>query len=83
MAGPCTLEQWNGYLAALGKALDADDEALVDSLVRPRHPSTPGYNDPHYRLTGRKTRTPEAGAPAAGHSAGAQMAPEEAQGEGA
>ena len=33
--------------------IGADDEALVDSLVSPGHPSTPGYNDPAYPLTGR------------------------------
>jgi aryl-alcohol dehydrogenase-like predicted oxidoreductase len=54
IAGPRTLDQWNGYLASAGKTLDDDDEALVDSLVRPGHPSTPGYNDPHYPLTGRR-----------------------------
>jgi aryl-alcohol dehydrogenase (NADP+) len=53
IAGPRTLEQWQGYLASLEKKFDADDEAMVDSLVRPGHPSTPGYNDPHYPLTGR------------------------------
>jgi aryl-alcohol dehydrogenase (NADP+) len=53
IAGPRTLEQWNAYLGALGKSLDAEDEALVDSLVRPGHPSTPGYNDPAYPMTGR------------------------------
>jgi aryl-alcohol dehydrogenase (NADP+) len=53
IAGPRTLEQWHAYLAAVGKKLDDEDEALVDSLVRPGHPSTPGYNDPHYPLTGR------------------------------
>jgi aryl-alcohol dehydrogenase (NADP+) len=55
IAGPRTLEQWKAYLAALDKKFDADDEAVVDSLVRPGHPSTPGYNDPNYPLTGRKT----------------------------
>lgn len=55
IAGPRTLEQWNDYLAALGKKVDAEDEALVDSLVRPGHPSTPGYNDPAYPLRGRVT----------------------------
>ena len=55
IAGPRTFEQWNAYLGALGKKLDADDEALVDSLVRPGHPSTPGYNDPAYPMTGRPT----------------------------
>jgi aryl-alcohol dehydrogenase-like predicted oxidoreductase len=53
IAGPRTLEQWQVYLDALGKPIDAADEALVDSLVRTGHPSTPGYNDPAYPLTGR------------------------------
>ena len=53
IAGPRTLEQWNDYLAALGKPFGATDEALVDSLVSPGHPSTPGYNDPAYPLRGR------------------------------
>ena len=55
IAGPRTLAQWTSYLTALGKAWTAEDEALVDSLVRPGHPSTPGYNDPAYPLTGRVT----------------------------
>jgi aryl-alcohol dehydrogenase (NADP+) len=54
IAGPRTLDQWQAYLGALGKKFDADDEALVDSLVRAGHPSTPGYNDPAYPLTGRR-----------------------------
>ena len=53
IAGPRTLEQWSAYLGALKHGFDDEDEALVDSLVRPGHPSTPGYNDPHYPLTGR------------------------------
>jgi aryl-alcohol dehydrogenase-like predicted oxidoreductase len=53
IAGPRTLEQWKSYLTAPAGRLNADDEALVDSLVRPGHPSTPGYNDPAYPLTGR------------------------------
>ena len=31
----------------------AEDEALVDSLVKPGHPSTPGFTDPAYPLVGR------------------------------
>jgi aryl-alcohol dehydrogenase-like predicted oxidoreductase len=53
IGGPRTLEQWQGYLGALGQPFDAEDEALVESLVRAGHPSTPGYNDPIYPLTGR------------------------------
>ena len=53
IGGPRTLDQWDSYLGALGRGFDADDEALIDSLVTPGHPSTPGYNDPAYPLTGR------------------------------
>ena len=53
IAGPRTLEQWQDYVAALGTAWNAEDEALVDSLVTPGHPSTPGYNDPQYPFFGR------------------------------
>jgi aryl-alcohol dehydrogenase-like predicted oxidoreductase len=53
IAGPRTLQQWQDYLPALEYAVTADDEALVDSLVSPGHPSTPGYNDPAYPLSPR------------------------------
>ena len=53
IAGPRTLEQWTEYLGALGKTWTNEDEAIVDSFVRSGHPSTPGYNDPAYPLTGR------------------------------
>jgi aryl-alcohol dehydrogenase (NADP+) len=53
IAGPRTLEQWTDYLSAVGKELDQEDEAFVDSLVTPGHPSTPGYNDPQYPFYGR------------------------------
>ena len=53
IAGPRTLAQWQDYLLALDVAMTDDDEALVNSLVKPGHPSTPGYNDPVYPLQGR------------------------------
>ncbi len=53
IAGPRTLEQWQDYVSALGAPWSGEDEALVDSLVRPGHPSTPGYNDPQYPFFGR------------------------------
>lgn len=56
IAGPRTLEQWQDYFPALDYAVTAEDEALVDSLVRPGHPSTPGYSDPAYPLDGRVRR---------------------------
>ncbi|MCC7327070.1 MAG: aldo/keto reductase [Burkholderiales bacterium] len=53
IAGPRTLEQWQEYVAAIGTAWSDEDEALVDSLVAPGHPSTPGFNDPQYPFFGR------------------------------
>ena len=53
IAGPRTLEQWQDYVSALEYKFDAKGEALVNSLVSIGHPSTPGYNDPQYPLTGR------------------------------
>ncbi len=53
IAGPRTLAQWADYFPALEYSLTAEDEAFVDSLVSPGHPSTPGYTDPQYPLNGR------------------------------
>ena len=53
IAGPRTLAQWHDYAGAIGTAWSAEDEMLVDSLVTPGHPSTPGYNDPQYPFFGR------------------------------
>ena len=53
IAGPRTMEHWTDYLGAIGTPWTDADEALVDSLVRPGHPSTPGYNDPQYPFFGR------------------------------
>ena len=57
IGGPRTEEQWEDYVGALSYRFTAEDEALVDRLVTPGHPSTPGYNDPAYPLEGRKPRT--------------------------
>ena len=53
IAGPRTLAQWQDYFAALDCVISAEDEAMVDTLVKPGHPSTPGYTDPVYPLNGR------------------------------
>jgi aryl-alcohol dehydrogenase-like predicted oxidoreductase len=53
IAGPRTLAQWQDYEAALDVDITAEDEAVVNALVAPGHPSTPGYNDPSYPLNGR------------------------------
>jgi aryl-alcohol dehydrogenase-like predicted oxidoreductase len=55
IAGPRTLEQWKAYVVGLEYELSPEDEALVDSLVSPGHPSTPGYNDPSYPWEGRRS----------------------------
>ncbi len=44
VAGPRTLGQWQDYVGAIGTSWSDEDEALVDSLVAPGHPSTPGYS---------------------------------------
>ena len=54
IAGPRTLAQWQDYLGALDCVIRSEDEALVDSLVKPGHPSTPGYSDPQYPLEARR-----------------------------
>ncbi len=54
IAGPRTLAQWQDYLPALDCVIDAADEAVVDGLVKPGHPSTPGFTDPAYPLIGRR-----------------------------
>lgn len=56
LAGPRTLEQWEGYLRGLETPFDAEDAAFLDALVPPGHPSTPGYNDPRYPIEGRLPR---------------------------
>jgi aryl-alcohol dehydrogenase-like predicted oxidoreductase len=56
LAGPRTLEQWTEYLGALDHGFDAEDAALVDRLVPPGYPSTYGYHDPNFPITGRIPR---------------------------
>ena len=56
IAGPRTLAQWQDYRPALDYFVTEADEALVNSLVSPGHPSTPGYTDPAYPLNGRVRR---------------------------
>ena len=53
IAGPRTLGQWQDYQGALDCVISAEDEALVNQLVKPGHPSTPGFLDPAYPLNGR------------------------------
>lgn len=57
IGGPRTLAQWREYLDAVGTPFDAEDEALVDSLVPAGHASTPGYTDPVYPVQGRVPRS--------------------------
>ncbi len=53
LAGPRTEEQWEEYLGGLDHGLIPEDEDFIDSLVPSGHPSTPGYSDPQYPITGR------------------------------
>lgn len=54
IAGPRTLKQWQDYLPAVDYTVTAEDEELVDSFVRPGHPSTPGFTDPSHPLYPRR-----------------------------
>lgn len=57
IVGPRTEAHLEDYLAALAYRFTPEDEALVDRLVAPGHPSTPGYNDPQYPIEGRVAAT--------------------------
>ncbi len=57
VVGPRTEAHLDDYLGALSYRFDAEDEKLIDGLVTPGHPSTPGYNDPQYPIEGRVPRT--------------------------
>ena len=59
LAGPRTVAQWTEYLGALDHGFSAEDEALINKLVPAGHPSTPGFTDPRYPVTGRLARTGE------------------------
>ena len=56
LAGPRTIDQWRGYLDALGCAFTAADEVLIDDMVPAGHASSPGFTDPRYPFTGRRPR---------------------------
>jgi aryl-alcohol dehydrogenase (NADP+) len=53
ICGPRTAQQLGDYITAADRRLTAECEALVDSLVVPGHPSTPGYRDPMEPVEGR------------------------------
>lgn len=54
IAGPRTLAQWRDYLPAMELEITPEEERMVDALVAPGHPSTPGYTDPAYPLLPRR-----------------------------
>jgi aryl-alcohol dehydrogenase-like predicted oxidoreductase len=56
VAGPRTLEQWQGYMGGLEYRFTVEDETFVDGLVAPGHASTHGYTDPAYPIEGRLMR---------------------------
>ena len=57
IVGPRTVAQMTEYVGSLDHGFDADDEALIDSMVPTGHPSTPGYSDPAYPIEGRQPLT--------------------------
>jgi aryl-alcohol dehydrogenase (NADP+) len=56
ITGPRTEAQWDDYRPALDYRFTDEDEAFVDGLVTPGHPSTPGFNDPGHPFFGRHPR---------------------------
>jgi len=57
IAGPRTEEQWDAYIPSLDYSFSGEDEAFVDGLVPPGHPSTPGFTDPLRPIDGRRPRS--------------------------
>ncbi|CDP51468.1 Small molecule metabolism [Devosia sp. DBB001] len=57
ITGPRTEAHWDSYIRALEVKLDAEDEALVNSLVTEGHASTHGFNDPSHPVEGRVPRS--------------------------
>ncbi|WP_051248244.1 aldo/keto reductase [Inquilinus limosus] len=53
IAGPRTMAQWDGYLAAFDVDWTAEDEAAVDRLVPPGTTAIPNFIDPIYPVEGR------------------------------
>jgi len=53
IAGPRTIEQWRGYLAAIDYTVTAEDEVAIDGLVRPGTTAIPQFIDPSYPIEGR------------------------------
>ena len=60
LAGPRTMGQWKEYLGGLHYEFTDEDEQFLNSFVPSGHPSTPGYVDPQYPITGRQPRTGDA-----------------------
>lgn len=56
IVGPRTEAQWDTYGGALEVKISAEDEAFIDSLVTPGHPSTHGFNDVAHFVSGRLPR---------------------------
>jgi aryl-alcohol dehydrogenase (NADP+) len=63
IVGPRTEAHMRDYLDAMAYGFTAADEDLISSAVAPGHPSTPGYNDPHYPIEGRSPVVGTAPAP--------------------
>ena len=53
IVGPRTVAHMRDYISAMTYGFTAADEEFISSAVAAGHPSTPGYNDPHYAIEGR------------------------------
>ena len=57
IAGPRTIEQWRGYVEGVAVGWSAEDEVIVDELVRPGTTAIPQFTDPAYPVEGRPVAT--------------------------
>jgi aryl-alcohol dehydrogenase-like predicted oxidoreductase len=55
ICGPRTEQQWDAYLTPSPTAYSPEDEAFVDSLIKPGKISSLDHVDPHHPVEGRKT----------------------------
>ncbi len=52
IGGPRTLAQWKASVNAIKHDFNAEDEAIVNSLVSAGHPATPGHTWGRYPVQG-------------------------------
>ncbi len=59
ICGPRTEAQWDAYMETPAQVYDAQDEAFIDTLVKPGKLSSLDHIDPHHPVEGRKPELAE------------------------